>query len=138
MQFFKKLGFFKLDQNWFDPPKMVLSQYLMIFFKWLRVRFCVAKMYGLRLCNIGNLNSKIDFQVVEEPIVPTPPPAFDSNDILRALDEGGIEFINLTEKMVTSSSHVFTNSESTNTYIEFFHEILFVHAGIQSVFFCLW
>ena len=70
-------------------------------------------MYGLRLCNIGNLNSKIDFQVVEEPIVPTPPPAFDSNDILRALDEGGIEFINLTEKMVTSSSHVFTNSEST-------------------------
>ena len=67
-------------------------------------------MYGLRLCNIGNLNSKIDFQVVEEPIVPTPPPAFDSNDILRALDEGGIEFINLTEKMVTSSSHVFTNS----------------------------
>ena len=113
MQFFKKLGFFKLDQNWFDPPKMVLSQYLMIFFKWLRVRFCVAKMYGLRLCNIGNLNSKIDFQVVEEPIVPTPPPAFDSNDILRALDEGGIEFINLTEKMVTSSSHVFTNSEST-------------------------
>ena len=112
MQFFKKLGFFKLDQNWFDPPKMVLSQYLMIFFKWLRVRFCVAKMYGLRLCNIGNLNSKIDFQVVEEPIVPTPPPAFDSNDILRALDEGGIEFINLTEKMVTSSSHDFTNPES--------------------------
>ena len=69
-------------------------------------------MYGLRLCNIGNLNSKIDFQVVEEPIVPTPPPAFDSNDILRALDEGGIEFINLTEKMVTSSSHDFTNPES--------------------------
>ena len=130
MQFFKKLGFFKLDQNWFDPPKMVLSQYLMIFFKWLRVRFCVAKMYGLRLCNIGNLNSKIDFQVVEEPIVPTPPPAFDSNDILRALDEGGIEFINLTEKMVTSSSHVFTNSESTSFFTNFFE-------GLQSGFFLL-
>ena len=57
--------------------------------------------------------SKIDFQIVEEPSEPTPPPAFDSNDILRVLDEGGNEFINLTEKMVTSSSHVFTNSEST-------------------------
>ena len=62
--------------------------------------------------------SKIDFQIVEEiqPSVPTPPPAFDSNDILRMLDEEGNEFINLTEKMVTSSSHVFTNSESTNFF----------------------
>ena len=64
--------------------------------------------------------SKIDFQIVEEPIVPTPPPAFDSNDILRMLDEGGNEFINLTEKMVTSSSHVFTNFESTNFFTNFF------------------
>ena len=46
-----------------------------------------------------NLMTKIYFQVVEEPSVPTPPPAFDSNDILRMLDEGGNEFINLTEKM---------------------------------------
>ena len=38
-------------------------------------------------------------QVVDKPIVPTPPPAFDSNNILRMLDEGGNEFINLTEKM---------------------------------------
>jgi len=38
-------------------------------------------------------------QIVEEPSEPTPPPAFDSNDILRVLDEGGNEFINLTEKM---------------------------------------
>ena len=54
--------------------------------------------------------SKIDFQIVEEnsPRVPTPPPAFDSSDILRMI-EGGIEFINLTEKMVTNSSDVFTN-----------------------------
>ena len=63
--------------------------------------------------------SKIDFQIVEEPSVPTPPPAFDSNDILRMLDEGGNEFINLTEKMVTSSSHVFTNFESTNFFRNF-------------------
>ena len=66
--------------------------------------------------------SKIDFQIVEEPSAPTPPPAFDSNDILRVLDEGGNEFINLTEKMVTSSSHVFTNSESIEFFHEFFHE----------------
>ena len=72
--------------------------------------------------------SKIDFQIVEEPSAPTPPPAFDSNDILRVLDEGGNEFINLTEKMVTSSSHVFTNSESSNFFTNLFE-------GLQSVFF---
>ena len=74
--------------------------------------------------------SKIYFQVVEEPSVPTPPPAFDSNDILCMLDEEGNEFINLTEKMVTSSSHVFTNSESTNFFTIFFE-------GLQSVSFFL-
>ena len=71
--------------------------------------------------------TKIYFQVVEEPSVPTPPPAFDSNDILRMLDEGGNEFINLTEKMVTSSSHDFTNSESTNFFTNIFK-------GLHSVF----
>ena len=74
--------------------------------------------------------SQIYFQVVEEPSVPTPPPAFDSNDILRMLDEEGNEFINLTEKMVTSSSHVFTNSESTSFFTNFFE-------GLQSVVFFL-
>ena len=74
--------------------------------------------------------SKIYFQVVEEPSVPTPPPAFDSNDILRMLDEEGNEFINLTEKMVTSSSHVFTNSESTNFFTIFFRRIA------NCIFFC--
>ena len=64
--------------------------------------------------------SKIYFQILEEPSVPTPPPAFDSNDILRMLDEEGNEFINLTEKMVTSSSHVFTNSVQINCYIGIF------------------
>ena len=71
--------------------------------------------------------TKIYSQVVEEPSVPTPPPAFDSNDILRMLDEGGNEFINLTEKMVTSSSHDFTNSESTNFFTNIFK-------GLHSVF----
>ena len=94
------------------------------------MRFCVAKLYVLRLICITSI-SEISFQIVEDPIVPTPPPAFDSNDILRMLDEGGNEFINLTEKMVTGSSHVFTNSESTNFFTIFFE-------GLQSVsfFFC--
>jgi len=47
----------------------------------------------------GEIPDVENVQVVEEPSVPTPPPAFDSNDIFRMLDEGGNEFINLTEKM---------------------------------------